>query len=75
LSKRNNGFLEVYKARRIHFPHGGGRGSELYVNDHELEENNRRMRVDPLKDGYDPDRIEDPRKEIIPSKKPDDFPI
>ncbi len=46
------------KDRSRFFPHHGNINSERHVNDHRNPLNRRRLRIDPLKDGYDPD--EDP---------------
>jgi len=42
------------------FPFGGSRNSQRFVNDHRNPINARRLRSDPLKDGYDADADEDP---------------
>jgi len=61
----------IKKPRGRFFPHGGDRRT---WNDIEDPLNNRRMRTDPLKDGYDPPD-EDPIVEDGPAINTPDIPI
>lgn len=63
----------VKSPRGRFFPHGGGRRSERHQNDHNNKLNRRRLRIDPLKDGYDAG--EDPTKVNGPKPKIPDIPI
>lgn len=62
----------VKKRKSEKMPMGGSNRSQVHVNDNTLDENKRRLREDPLKDGYDDG--EDPIKDKKP--RPDvDIPI
>lgn len=63
----------VKKNKRAFFPNGGDRRSQKYVNDINAEDQRRRRRVDPLKEGYTPG--DDPTADDV-SKIPDtDIPL
>lgn len=55
------------------FPHGGTRRSETHWNDETDSLNKRRLRIDPLKDGFDPG--ENPERPQGPAPKKPDIPI
>lgn len=61
----------VRRRRGEFFPHGGKRNSERHWNDESDRLNQRRLRIDPLRDGHDPG--EHPNKP--PSPKKPDIPI
>lgn len=73
MSRRNRGIVIRKKNKREFFPHGGNRRSERHWNDASNVLNRRRLRIDPLKDGYDSG--EDPTKEKGPDPKKPDIPI
>ncbi len=55
----------IKKTKRDRFPLGEtNRRAEVKTNDQKLVENRRRLRIDPLKDGWDAG--EDPVKEVRP---------
>ena len=61
------------RRKRSAFPLGGDRRSQVFMNDPCLPENRRRMRVDPLVDGWDPG--EDPSKRARPRRNGAGLPI
>lgn len=61
------------KPRNTFFPHGGNRRSEKHWNDSKNLLNRRRLRSDPLKDGYD--LPENPLNPNGPTPKTPDIPI
>lgn len=63
----------IRKKKKDFFPLGGDRRSQTFVNDPCLPENRRRMRVDPLRDGWDPG--EDPVRRARRRPNDSDIPI
>lgn len=55
---RDSNYVIIKEDKDEFFPHGGDRRSEVHWNDTRNKLNTRRFRVDPLKDGWDPQ--EDP---------------